>query len=196
MNGSSPRFWYLGLSSCGCRTGESSGFCEVEKHTESEHQLKNPGDKIGARGTSHGPRPDWRTKAACREFVTTHYDPWEANPTERKPSHTAEVVCGTCPVKRECLLAGIASDAMNHHGVAYHVFGGLAPAQRRAITRARHRLGCPVCKGDLLISPTGENWQVCASCGVTWKTRNRKPLNEDVDQDDTVRASGTGLSCL
>ena len=138
--------------------------------------MKISGDSTGTRGTNRGPRLDWRTQAACRTFVTTHYDPWEAGPKERYPSHTAATVCATCPVKRECLLAGIASDAMNHHGVAYHVFGGLAPAQRRAITRARQRMGCPVCRGDLIISPTGENYQACASCGVTWKTRTRKPL--------------------
>jgi hypothetical protein len=153
--------------------------------------LKKSGDTTGARGTSRGPRPDWRTQAACRTFETTHYDPWEAGPKERKPSHTAEVVCGTCPVKRECLLAGIASDAMNHHGVAYHVFGGLAPAQRRAITRARQRMGCPVCKGELIISPMGEMWQACASCGVTWKRSNRKPLNEHVDNDDATSTGST-----
>lgn len=146
--------------------------------------MKTSGDNTEARGTSRVPRLDWRTQAACRDFVTTHYDPWEAGPKDRKPSHTAEVVCSTCPVKRECLLAGIASDAMNHHGVAYHVFGGLAPAQRRAITRARMRMGCPVCKGALLISPAGENYQICASCGVSWKRSNRKPLNEHVNDND------------
>ena len=109
--------------------------------------MKTSGDTTGARGTSRVPRLDWRTQAACRDFVTTHYDPWEAGPKDRKPSHTAEVVCSTCPVKRECLLAGIASDAMNHHGVAYHVFGGLAPAQRRAITSARHANGVPRLQG-------------------------------------------------
>jgi hypothetical protein len=158
--------------------------------------MKKSGDSTGARGTSHGPRLDWRTQAACRTFVTTHYDPWEAGPKERKPSHTAEVVCGTCPVRRECLLAGIASDAMNHHGVAYHVFGGLAPAQRRAITRARQRMGCPVCKGELIISPMGEMWQACASCGVTWKRSNRKPLNEHVHEDNASGTSSTGLGGL
>lgn len=159
--------------------------------------MKQSGDRTGARGTSHGPRPDWRTLAACRKFETTHYDPWEAGPKDRKPSHTAEVVCGTCPVKRECLLAGLESDRMNHHGVAYHVWGGLAPAQRRAITRAQNRVGCPVCKGQLLISPMGELWQACASCGVTWKRRNRKPiLDEHVDNDDATGTSGTGAGRL
>ena len=151
------------------------------------------GDKLsGAPRESRGPRPDWRTFAACRKYETSHYDPWEAGPKDRKPSHTAEVVCDTCPVKRECLLAGLESDRMNHHGVAYHVWGGLAPAQRRAIIRAQNRVGCPVCKGQLLISPMGELWQACASCGVTWKRRNRKPiLDEHVDNHDSRGTSGT-----
>lgn len=151
------------------------------------------GDKLsGAPRESRGPRPDWRTLAACRKYEVSQYDPWEAGPKEWKPSHTAEVVCGTCPVKRECLLAGLESDRMNHHGVAYHVWGGLAPAQRRAIIRAQNRIGCPVCKGQLVISPADEVWQACASCGVTWKRRNRKPiLDEHVDNHDPRGTSGT-----
>ena len=144
--------------------------------------MQKSGDITGARGTSRGPRPDWRNQAACRQYETTHYDPWEAGPKERKPSHTAATVCSTCPVK--------------HHGVAYHVFGGLAPAQRRALTRARQRMGCPVCKGELIISPMGELWQACASCGVTWKRSNRKPLNEHVDNDDASRTSGANSGRL
>lgn len=158
--------------------------------------MKQPGDRKGARGTSHGPRPEWRTKAACREYNTAYYDPWEAGPRDKKPSHTAAVVCATCPVKRECLLAGLESDKMNHHGVAYHVWGGLAPAQRRAIVRAQSRMSCPVCKGQLVISPMGEMYQACASCGVTWKRSNRRPLNVDIHDDDSGCTGSSGASGL
>jgi hypothetical protein len=135
------------------------------------------GDKLkGASRAGEGPRPDWQTQAACRGYSVDYEDPWDADPKTKKPSDIAASICKQCPVRRECLLEGFRSDSLNA-GDAYMVWGGLAPAQRRALARLRYRVGCPVCSGDLLLSPEGEEWQVCLSCAMTWKTRKPKPVD-------------------
>jgi hypothetical protein len=134
------------------------------------------GDKLkGAPSASKGPRPDWRVKALCRGYSTEQEDPWDADPKTKQPSDIAASICKQCPVRRECLLEGLRSDALNA-GSAYMVWGGLAPAQRRALSRLRYRVGCPVCSGVLLISPEDAEWQVCVSCAMTWRTRKPKPV--------------------
>ena len=132
------------------------------------------GDRLsGAPSESRGPRPDWRTKAACRGYAAI-IDPWDADPKDGVVSDTAAAFCKQCPVRRECLLEGLRSDLMNG-GFAYGVWGGLSPKERRALIRLRYRVACPVCRGQLIITSEGEKWQACASCGITWQCRKRKP---------------------
>lgn len=132
------------------------------------------GDKLsGASRESGEPLPDWRSHAACRGYAA-HIDPWDADPGDRVVSPTAAAFCKQCPVRRECLLEGLRSDKMNGD-VAYGVWGGLSPKERRALVRLRYRVACPVCKGTLVITAAGEEWQVCASCAVTWRCRKRTP---------------------
>lgn len=130
----------------------------------------------GASGDNRGPQPPWQSKALCLGQVDADYDPWDADPNVTVPSRTADYFCQRCPVRRECLLAGLASDQLNG-GVAFGIWGGLSPRQRRALVRIRYRQGCPVCGGKLLIAPEGEEWQVCASCAVTWRARKRLPID-------------------
>lgn len=135
------------------------------------------GDKLsGAPRESRGPLPDWRTKAACRNY-TAAPNPWDAEPKDGFVSTTAQSFCKQCPVRRECLLEGLRSDELNG-GAAYLVWGGLSPKERRALIRLRYRVACPVCKGNLVITAEGEEYQVCASCAVTWKCRKRPPIAE------------------
>lgn len=130
---------------------------------------------VAPRG-SGGLRSDWRTKAACRGYADTHWDPWDANPTDGM-NPTAESFCKHCPVKRECLLEGFRSDRLNG-GHTFGIWGGCSPKQRRAMVRLRYRDGCPVCKGSLIITPGGEEWQACASCGITWRCRKREKFTD------------------
>jgi hypothetical protein len=140
--------------------------------------LTQHGDKLsGAPSASKGPRPDWRNKAACRGYAA-RIDPWDADPNDGIVSPTAAAFCKQCPVRRECLLAGLDSDQMNG-GFAYGVWGGLSPKQRRAMIRLRYRVACPVCKGSLVITAEDEEWQVCASCAATWRCRKRQVLTDD-----------------
>jgi hypothetical protein len=121
------------------------------------------------------PRDDWQRDAACRDYADGYLDPWDAEPGEGVVNATAHQFCARCPVKRQCLLAGLRSDAMNQ-GVAFGIWGDTAPKQRRAMVRSRFRLYCPVCRGKLVITSDGETWQACASCGITWQCRKPKPV--------------------
>lgn len=132
--------------------------------------MNRNGDKRQAPRDSGGLRADWRVKASCRGYVVDHFDPWDADPNDGKVNPTAESICKHCPVQRDCLLEGLRNDQLNG-GVAFGVWGGLAPRQRRALVRLRYRVGCPVCHGKLVITPEGEEWQACARCGVTWRCR-------------------------
>jgi len=141
--------------------------------------LTQHGDKLsGAPRESKGPRPDWRTKAACRGYMSASGDPWDADPKDGFVSTTAAAFCKQCPVRRECLLEGLRSDLLNG-GAAYGVWGGLSPKERRALIRLRYRVACPVCRGQLIITSEGEEWQACASCAVTWRCRKREPVDTE-----------------
>lgn len=144
---------------------------------------------------SGGLRSDWRTKAACRGYADNYLDPWDADPNVGSVNATAAAFCKQCPVKRECLLEGLRSDHMNG-GDAFGIWGNTAPKQRRAMVRLRYREGCPVCKAKLIITPAGEEWQACASCGVTWRCRKRDLLHEYVHDDKARRTGSTGTGGL
>lgn len=130
-------------------------------------------NKSDAPRGSGGLRSDWRTKAACRGYTDPYFDPWDADPGDGM-NPTAESFCKTCPVKRDCLLAGFQNDRIS--GTAFGIWGGCSPKQRRAMSRLRYREGCPVCKGQLIITPAGEEWQACAACGITWRCRKREAM--------------------
>jgi len=77
-------------------------------------------------------------------------------------------------------------------GFAYGVWGGLSPKERRALIRLRYRVACPVCRGQLIITAEGAEWQACASCAVTWRCRKREMiLDEHVDNHDSSGTGGT-----
>lgn len=134
--------------------------------------MRQPGDNHKAPRGSGGLRVDWRTQAACRGYADAYVDPWDADPNVGAVNPMAKTFCTTCPVKRECLLEGLKSDRMNG-GYAFGIWGGTAPKQRRAMVRIRFRQACPVCAGKLVITASGEEWQACASCGVTWRCKKR-----------------------
>lgn len=140
--------------------------------------MHRSGDKRKAPRESGGLRADWRKDAACRGYGDNYLDPWDADQNVGEVNETAKAFCSTCPVKRECLLEGLRSDAMNN-GAAFGIWGNTAPKQRRAMIRIRFRQACPVCKGKLVITPEGEEWQACASCGVTWRCRKPTSYTED-----------------
>jgi hypothetical protein len=138
-------------------------------------------DRQGASRANGRLRADWRRDAACRDYADDYLDPWDADPHVSRVNATAHAFCVQCPVKRECLLAGLESDLLNA-GVAFGIWGDTAPKQRRAMKRTRFRLGCPVCHGKLIITAEGEEYQACASCGITWRCRKHRLFTDDTSQ--------------
>ena len=76
----------------------------------------------------------WRNQAACRDVVTTDYDPFFADTTELQAEATA--ICETCSVRDACLTFAVRT------GQQYGIWGG-QPQQiiRRLI--ALERAGRP-----------------------------------------------------
>lgn len=124
--------------------------------------MNQPGE-TRARGFGREPSR-WRDDAACRNLADTHFDPWDSDDKAKEPHPTAKQFCDTCPVRRACLIEAISRNE------PYGTWGGLTLKQRRALTRARKRVKCPICKGTL-IAVTDEQTQACLSCGIAWRTR-------------------------
>jgi WhiB family transcriptional regulator, redox-sensing transcriptional regulator len=74
--------------------------------------------------------PSWRDQAACRDVVTTDYDPFFADSAELQAEAIA--ICATCPVRDACLTFAVRT------GQQYGIWGG-QPHQliRRLITLER-----------------------------------------------------------
>jgi WhiB family redox-sensing transcriptional regulator len=73
-----------------------------------------------------GDEPDWRADAACRDV-----DPALFFPDDKRwlDSRAAKAVCATCPVRADCLEAGIDE--------RFGVWGGLTERERRIERRRR-----------------------------------------------------------
>lgn len=123
--------------------------------------MTQPGEK--ARGSGREPSRNWRADAACRSLADRYFDPWDSDDKAREPNATAAQICGTCPVRRTCLIEAIVNNE------TYGTWGGLTWRQRKALVRARRRVRCPICSGKLL-ALTDDHAQACLSCGVTWRT--------------------------
>ncbi|MGH9105469.1 MAG: WhiB family transcriptional regulator [Acidimicrobiales bacterium] len=73
---------------------------------------------------------DWQARAACRGqsaaifFAPTHFERKEARAMRERQ---AKAVCGSCPVRKECL--DYALRIREPHGI----WGGLSEVERRAI---------------------------------------------------------------
>jgi len=71
-----------------------------------------------------GPGLDWREKARCRGFDAQIFFPEENGEFSR-----AKEACGACTSKEECLAEAIRG------GIAYGVWGGLTPLDRRNLRK-------------------------------------------------------------
>jgi hypothetical protein len=108
---------------------------------------------------------NWRTDARCRPDRLAELDvdpdlffPYQENLAVVQ--YVRSVFCNLCPVVADCLADGIEQGASG-------IWGGLSTAERRAMSRKRTRVKCPVC---LAVAPVRvEGAQVCASCGASWE---------------------------
>jgi WhiB family redox-sensing transcriptional regulator len=74
---------------------------------------------------------DWRDRAACRDEDPELFFPISIGGPSLRQIAQAKQICARCPVRRECLDWALAT------GQDAGVWGGLAPAERRAVARAR-----------------------------------------------------------
>lgn len=103
----------------------------------------------------------WRERAACLGRTTSTFDPWSPPDKVYRAPNLAREVCERCPVRKECLIAGI-------NGDEWGVWGGLTRRERTALKRPRNRVRCPICAGKL-ITESGDRLDVCVSCGISWR---------------------------
>lgn len=72
----------------------------------------------------------WTQNAACRGLPADWwYPPAPITPAATENMHRAKALCSDCPVRLECLEAGLSED--------YGIWGGLSPKQRMRIRKAR-----------------------------------------------------------
>ena len=72
-------------------------------------------------------RQEWHDRAACRD----ENDPaaWFPHSTEYETAAYAKAICATCPVRGECLDAGITEE--------FGIWGGLSERARRRLRKQR-----------------------------------------------------------
>ncbi len=99
---------------------------------------------------------DWQKLAVCDGARDDIFFPGEYE----LPDPAALAMCARCHVKSECLQYSIDLD------IEYGIWGGLTEEQRRNITSGRHRVRCPDCRSDNVI--TEARYEVCLACGLSW----------------------------
>jgi WhiB family redox-sensing transcriptional regulator len=72
---------------------------------------------------------EWRDRAACRGMGDLFFYRGQGGDEPHHHVAAAKKVCNKCPVKAECLEAGL--------GEKYGVWGGTTDHERRAIRRER-----------------------------------------------------------
>lgn len=103
----------------------------------------------------------WKSRAACLGRVSGTYDPWSPPDSQFTPPSVASAVCERCPVKRQCLIAGLENNE-------WGVWGGLTRRQRIALKRPRNRVRCPICEAKL-INGDDDRYEICVTCGISWQ---------------------------
>lgn len=78
-------------------------------------------------------RPEWHQRAACAGMVSSPDDPDPFFPGRGESARPAREVCQQCPVKRECLEAGLSA------GYFFGIWGGTTERERRDIKRQRRQ---------------------------------------------------------
>lgn len=103
------------------------------RRTGPAYGLALPFDLTGAPSARDLAHQEWRLDATCRG---RDHEWWFANPTSAR-SRLAVQLCEGCPVRRQCLAAGLL------FGEEFGVWGGLTHIQRRPLI-ARLLTGVPL----------------------------------------------------
>lgn len=94
---------------------------------------------------------DWRDQAACQG-----HDPELWFPHESETGQPAKQICGTCPVREQCLTWAI------DHKQDYGIWGGLNHNQRKRLAKERAHL-CQECGGTFQADPRARP-KYCPDC--------------------------------
>lgn len=81
--------------------------------------------------------PPWTEDAICPQVDLDIFFPEKGGSTA-----AVKAVCAGCPVRRPCLeyaLANEDSTSTSERILAFGIWGGLSPRERRKLIRARHR---------------------------------------------------------
>ena len=87
-------------------------------------------DVAGRPSLSYLRRSRWQDRGACNEQDT---DAWFVRNEGSRMAEPAKAICGTCPVRRDCLASSLV------FGEEYGVWGGLDSHQRHALSQRLRR---------------------------------------------------------
>ena len=116
--------------SCGAMCRRPAPFEKVKTRMSNVRDL---GDLIG-----NLPENEWLSQAACRHLELDKISLFFVD-AGCSLSHEAQAMCGSCPVRAECLGHAY------QHEIAGGYFGGVSPSRRRTLSRedALASLGSP-----------------------------------------------------
>lgn len=79
--------------------------------------------------------PTWAQRAACRNQPAAHHDWWFPEHGETHLANRAKAICGSCPVRTDCLDYALANN--ERHGIwGAYSFGKPVPRQQARQSRA------------------------------------------------------------
>lgn len=102
-----------------CDQAANIGQSMCERHHIAARRVTN--DPV----TITTPRPGWRRDTPCAGLDTERWYPEDG----MRPEETTLAMCGTCPVRDDCLLSALAG---KEHGW----WGGVSPRRRGVLARA------------------------------------------------------------
>jgi len=121
-------------------------------------------------------KTDWHYEAVCAGADDYLFFPKDES--EARLDIVRDKFCDHCPVRAKCLNSALIN---NDSGF----WGGTSTSERTALKKARHRATCPVCRSAGLVTVADEDtayrepYQVCLSCGASWRTKAKLRLIND-----------------
>ena len=117
-------------------------------------------------------RPRWMDSGACNGTDDPVF--FAANDEPERAREAAAQYCNSCPVRVTCLTYALSTKSPG-------VWAGTTLDQRKALTRSRTRVKCPLCQCEELI--TVNEHDMCTACGMSWRTE-RRPAELERDTTD------------
>lgn len=140
----------------------------------------------------------WRERAACLPLPDENAEDKAELffSLHREDMREAKRICGTCPVRRECLL-----DALEHQD-RFGVFGGADHYERRRALQINGEgyatndvkpIRCPLCLNKRILTIVKRRaWMKvsCTECDLTWVAKRVVPRKKTTTQETSTGDSG------